>query len=121
MKIREDKLHGVYVADVTEDYVDDCGEVLDLIKAGNSNRETSATLMNEDSSRSHAIFMLTLSQTNLNDFSGKTGKLCLVDLAGSEKVSKSGAEGRRLDEAKNINLSLSTLGTVIYRLTDGVS
>ena len=91
------------------------------MKAGNRNRETSATLMNEDSSRSHSIFMVTLTQTNLRDYSSKTGKLCLVDLAGSEKVSKSGAQGLRLDEAKNINQSLSTLGKVIYNLTDGVS
>ena len=45
----------------------------------------------------------------------------LVDLAGSEKVGKTGAEGKRLDEAKNINKSLSTLGLVIFSLTDGKS
>jgi kinesin family protein 5 len=44
-----------------------------------------------------------------------------VDLAGSEKVGKTGAEGKRLDEAKNINKSLSCLGKVIYALTDGKS
>ncbi len=48
----------------------------------------------------------------------KTGKLYLVDLAGSEKVSKTGAEGDVLDEAKNINKSLSALGLVIMNLTD---
>jgi len=47
-----------------------------------------------------------------------TGKLYLVDLAGSEKIGKTGAEGKRLDEAKNINKSLSALGKVIYSLTD---
>ena len=41
-----------------------------------------------------------------------------MDLAGSEKVGKTGAEGKRLDEAKNINKSLSALGKVIYALTD---
>lgn len=40
----------------------------------------------------------------------KEGKLYLVDLAGSEKVSKTGAEGLLLDEAKKINKSLSCLG-----------
>ena len=65
--------------------------------------------MNEESSRSHMIFMLTVSQNNLQDLSAKTGKLFLVDLAGSEKISKTGAEGRVLDEAKNINQSLSCL------------
>ena len=41
-----------------------------------------------------------------------------MDLAGSEKVSKSGAVGERLDEAKNINKSLSCLGNVISALTE---
>ena len=44
-----------------------------------------------------------------------------MDLAGSEKISKTGAEGKVLDEAKMINLSLSTLGNVINALTDGKS
>ena len=44
------------------------------------------------------------------------GKLNLVDLAGSERVSKSGAEGARMEEAKNINKSLSSLGNVIQSL-----
>ena len=48
-----------------------------------------------------------------------SGKLYLVDLAGSEKVSKTGAEGTILDEAKNINKSLSALGNVIAALADG--
>lgn len=47
-----------------------------------------------------------------------SGKLYLVDLAGSEKVSKTGAEGSVLDEAKNINKSLSALGNVIAALAD---
>ena len=51
----------------------------------------------------------------------KTGKLYLVDLAGSEKVGKTGAAGKRLEEAKNINKSLTTLGQVIMALTDSKS
>ena len=47
----------------------------------------------------------------------KKGTLNLVDLAGSEKVSKTGAVGLTLEEAKKINLSLSTLGNVIHALT----
>jgi kinesin family protein 3/17 len=42
-----------------------------------------------------------------------------VDLAGSERQSKTQATGVRLDEAKNINLSLSALGNVIKALVDG--
>ena len=37
----------------------------------------------------------------------------------SEKVGKTGAEGIILEEAKNINKSLSALGNVIAALADG--
>merc|ERR1719504_376677 len=59
-----------------------------------------------------------IQQKNLHDRSIKVGKLHLVDLAGSEKVAKTGSSGERLDEAKNINRSLSALGNVINALTD---
>ena len=42
----------------------------------------------------------------------------MVDLAGSEKISKTGAQGETLEEAKAINNSLTCLGTVILALTD---
>lgn len=48
----------------------------------------------------------------------KVGKLNLVDLAGSERVRLTGATGRRLEESKKINQSLSALGNVIAALTD---
>lgn len=75
--------------------------------------------MNAESSRSHSIFVVTISQKNLVDGSVKSGKLYLVDLAGSEKVGKTGASGQTLEEAKKINKSLSALGMVINALTDG--
>jgi hypothetical protein len=46
------------------------------------------------------------------------GKLNLVDLAGSERVHITGATGKRLEESKKINASLSALGNVIAALTD---
>ena len=55
-----------------------------------------------------------------NDTEGKeikVAKLNLVDLAGSERVRVSGASGKRLEECKNINVSLSCLGMVISALT----
>ncbi|EGR34442.1 kinesin heavy chain, putative [Ichthyophthirius multifiliis] len=119
--IREDKQRSVYIQDVTEHYVSNEQDVFNIMKIGNQNRAVIATNMNEGSSRSHLIFMLTISQNNLNDLSAKTGKLFLVDLAGSEKVAKTGAEGRVFDEAKTINQSLSSLGNVINALTDGKS
>ena len=75
--------------------------------------------MNEHSSRSHSVFLINVKQENLENQKKLSGKLYLVDLAGSEKVSKTGAEGNVLDEAKNINKSLSALGNVIAALADG--
>jgi len=64
---------------------------------------------------------LTINQTNKKEGYSKIGKLYLVDLAGSEKISKTGATGHTLEEAKIINKSLTTLGRVINNLTDGKS
>jgi kinesin family protein 5 len=91
------------------------------MSTGNDNRSIGVTDMNKQSSRSHSIFILTITQRNNADFSTKTGKLFLVDLAGSEKVGKTGAKGQTLDEAKTINKSLTSLGIVINTLTDGKS
>lgn len=88
------------------------------MKIGNEHRATAATLMNDTSSRSHSLFIITLTMNNGDDGSVKTGKLYLVDLAGSEKIGKTGAQGQTLEEAKNINKSLTTLGKVIVALTD---
>ncbi|OMJ79414.1 hypothetical protein SteCoe_20569 [Stentor coeruleus] len=121
LKIHEDRARGIYIEGLSEQYVSCEEEVYDLMKIGSENREVAYTNMNSGSSRSHSLFLLTVSQTNSKDLSGKTGKLYLVDLAGSEKVSKTGAAGKRLEEAKNINKSLTVLGQVIYSLTDGKS
>ena len=48
----------------------------------------------------------------------KQAKLNLVDLAGSERIAKTGATGKTLEEAKKINLSLTTLGICIKNLTE---
>jgi len=61
------------------------------MKIGNEHRATAATLMNDTSSRSHSLFIITLTMNNGDDGSVKTGKLYLVDLAGSEKIGKTGA------------------------------
>ena len=74
--------------------------------------------MNEHSSRSHSVFLICVKQENIETEKKLSGKLYLVDLAGSEKVSKTGAEGAVLEEAKNINKSLSALANVISALAD---
>jgi kinesin family protein 5 len=103
LKIHEEKGKGVYIQDITETFATCEQDVFDVLKVGNSNRAVTATNMNAESSRSHSLFVLTIVMNNSDDQSCKTGKLYLVDLAGSEKISKTGAEGQTLEEAKNIN------------------
>jgi len=65
-------------------------DVLTLMEQGNDIRAVSSTNMNENSSRSHSIFIMTVQQNNVAEKCAKSGKLYLVDLAGSEKISKTG-------------------------------
>ncbi|XP_078519469.1 kinesin-1 heavy chain isoform X2 [Lissotriton helveticus] len=119
LSVHEDKNRVPYVKGCTERFVCSPEEVMDTIDEGKSNRHVAVTNMNEHSSRSHSIFLINVKQENTQTEQKLSGKLYLVDLAGSEKVSKTGAEGAVLDEAKNINKSLSSLGNVISALAEG--
>merc|ERR1719322_580484 len=119
LAVHEDKDHQVYVKGATERFVSSPEEVYEVLEEGKSNRHVAVTNMNEHSSRSHSVFLINVKQENLENQKKLSGKLYLVDLAGSEKIGKTGAEGTVLDEAKNINKSLSALGNVIAALADG--
>ncbi|XP_063068576.1 kinesin heavy chain-like [Engraulis encrasicolus] len=119
LAVHEDKNRVPYVKGCTERFVSSPEEVMDVIDEGKNNRHVAVTNMNEHSSRSHSIFLINIKQENVETEKKLSGKLYLVDLAGSEKVSKTGAEGAVLDEAKNINKSLSALGNVISALAEG--
>ncbi|XP_005797100.1 kinesin heavy chain isoform X2 [Xiphophorus maculatus] len=119
LSVHEDKYRVPYVKGCTERFVTSPEEVMDVIDEGKANRHVAVTNMNEHSSRSHSIFLINIKQENVETEQKLCGKLYLVDLAGSEKVSKTGAEGSVLDEAKNINKSLSALGNVISALAEG--
>lgn len=121
LPVHEEKSRGVYVKGLLEIYVSSVQEVYEVMRRGGSARATAATNMNQESSRSHSIFVITITQKNVETGSAKSGQLFLVDLAGSEKVGKTGASGQTLEEAKKINKSLSALGMVINSLTDGKS
>ncbi|CAM4629463.1 unnamed protein product [Leuciscus chuanchicus] len=119
LSVHEDKNRVPYVKGCTERFVSSPDEVMDVIDEGKANRHVAVTNMNEHSSRSHSIFLISIKQEHVETEQKLCGKLYLVDLAGSEKVSKTGAEGSVLDEAKNINKSLSALGNVISALAEG--
>lgn len=121
LPIHEEKNRGVYVKGLLEIYVSSVQEVYEVMRKGGNSRAVAATNMNQESSRSHSIFVITITQKNVETGSAKSGQLFLVDLAGSEKVGKTGASGQTLEEAKKINKSLSALGMVINSLTDGKS
>uniref|UniRef100_A0A672QZ76 Kinesin-like protein n=1 Tax=Sinocyclocheilus grahami TaxID=75366 RepID=A0A672QZ76_SINGR len=121
LSVHEDKNRVPYVKGCTERFVSSPEEVMDVIDEGKSNRHVAVTNMNEHSSRSHSIFLINIKQEHVETEQKLCGKLYLVDLAGSEKVSKTGAAGAVLDEAKNINKSLSSLGNVISALAEGTT
>ena len=110
--------------DLTTCVVRSAAEIDAVLQAGKRRRVTGRTNMNERSSRSHALFCVTVEASEVGADGQahiRVGKLNMVDLAGSERQSKTGAEGVRLKEATKINLSLSALGNVISALVDGKS
>ena len=122
LKVREHPSTGPYVEDLAKLAVRSFQEIEHLMDEGNKARTVAATSMNETSSRSHAVFTLTVTQkrhdveTRLD--TEKVAKISLVDLAGSERATSTGATGARLKEGAEINRSLSTLGRVIAALAD---
>ncbi|XP_048406209.1 kinesin-like protein KIF3B [Stegostoma tigrinum] len=124
LELKERPDAGVYVKDLSSFVTKNVKEIEHVMNVGNQNRSVGATNMNEHSSRSHAIFVITVecSEIGLDGENHiRVGKLNLVDLAGSERQAKTGAQGERLKEATKINLSLSALGNVISALVDGKS
>ncbi|OAX83763.1 hypothetical protein ACJ72_01878 [Emergomyces africanus] len=122
LKVREHPSTGPYVEDLAKLVVRSFQEIENLMDEGNKARTVAATNMNETSSRSHAVFTLTVTQkrhdaeTTMD--TEKVSRISLVDLAGSERATSTGATGARLKEGAEINRSLSTLGRVIAALAD---
>lgn len=122
LKVREHAILGPYVDGLSRLAVSSFAEIDGLMAEGNKSRTVAATNMNSESSRSHAVFTLTLTCAVYDaaaDVKGeRVSKMSLVDLAGSERAVKTGAVGDRLKEGSNINKSLTTLGLVISKLAD---
>ncbi|CAK9186593.1 unnamed protein product [Ilex paraguariensis] len=129
IQIRETVNGGITLAGVTEAEARTKEEMTSFLLRGSLSRATGSTNMNSQSSRSHAIFTISMEQKR--SASCRTGvvqddvgddilcaKLHLVDLAGSERAKRTGADGLRLREGIHINKGLLALGNVISALGD---
>ena len=97
------------------------GEVFATLKEARERQIVAATKMNVQSSRSHVVISIEVTQDVPLECKTITSTLYLVDLAGCESVTKSGlntAVGARLMEAIAINKSLSNLKRVMECLAD---
>lgn len=112
-------------------------DLLGALNFGSSIRQTDATAINAKSSRSHAVFSISLIQRKTNQptkqekrfsvpieaMSGfensitVDSKLHFVDLAGSERLKNTQASGDRAREGISINAGLASLGKVISQLS----
>jgi hypothetical protein len=123
LPVRENDTGAVFVQGLQDMPVLSASEALDVLSAGTKNRITASTAMNAGSSRSHAVFTVTLdqvvqSEVSEDDTTRITSKLTFVDLAGSERIKRTGAEGQRMKEGIQINSGLFNLGQVINGLAD---
>lgn len=120
LKIRESKVTGVFVENLSKHPVSSYAEIEKLMEKGNTNRSIGSTQMNATSSRAHTIFTIEFKQIKINGDrkTEKSSVINLVDLAGSEKAGQTGATGERLKEGCAINKSLVVLGSVIEALAE---
>ncbi|CAO2604043.1 Kinesin-like protein KIF3C [Lemmus lemmus] len=119
LELKENPETGVYIKDLSSFVTKNVKEIEHVMNLGNQTRAVGSTHMNEVSSRSHAIFVITVECSERGSDGQdhiRVGKLNLVDLAGSERQNKAGGSGERPKEASKINLSLSALGNVIAAL-----
>ncbi|KAJ6639116.1 Chromosome-associated kinesin KIF4, partial [Pseudolycoriella hygida] len=114
--IREENKE-IIIPNLTEVAVKSVEETTNCLVKGSSGKAVASTAMNETSSRSHAVFTITIQMLNKNDPNSSTkSKFHLVDLAGSERSKKTKATGDRFKEGVKINQGLFALGNVISAL-----
>ena len=118
LKIYQDTNKGLWVTDATNVPVKNTKEILSQLELGIKYRVTAATNSNAESSRAHAILILTINKVMTNEGKTLSSQVYMVDLCGSERTSKTGAIEERLKEAQNINKSLLALGNIIGALVE---
>ncbi|KAM7536020.1 hypothetical protein Aperf_G00000093015 [Anoplocephala perfoliata] len=122
VKIQERVGGGIYLSGATSIRINSVHDALNIIRAGGESRSTGSTKMNAQSSRSHAILTLHISQRKQIEGESRvdliSSKFHFVDLAGSERLGRTGAEGERAKEGIKINYGLLALGNVINALSE---
>ena len=130
--VTDDPERGVVVKNLTRHSVSSEEEAMRLLFEGEANRAVAEHKLNRASSRSHAVFTVSLELRRGTSRAEPTGseapnsrrlgllraKLNLVDLAGSERLDKTLSAGSVAREAQHINKSLSFLEQVIIALGD---
>ena len=119
--IRENAEGEIVLAGLFEEVVSSADEIHACLNRGTEVRQTASTNMNASSSRSHAIFTITLERQSLTENGVSVGPTCgkfhLVDLAGSERVKKTKAEVQNA-RGNQYKYGLLALGNVISALGD---
>ena len=120
--VSEDSVRGAVIGGLVEEVAQTPEDFMEILKRGESSRSYASTEMNNESSRSHTIYRVTIESIDIPadgsppTSGGKVAYLNLVDLAGSERQKSTKAEGKTLKEGSNINKSLLALGAVINKL-----
>jgi hypothetical protein len=85
LMVRENETGSVVVQGLQQIKVDTADQAVEHLYSGMKNRITAATLMNAGSSRSHAVYAISLEQTSTSDedSSKVNSRLTFVDLAGN--------------------------------------
>jgi len=130
LQVREDANRGIYVEKLNEPVVNTLEEAFEVLRKGLAQRRTGTTHMNERSSRSHAMFAISIEMQQTCGPGATTKqvvRLNLVDLAGSERqqgvvdLARSNSPQQcnpvSVKEASAINKSLSALTNVIMSLS----
>ncbi|RDX60657.1 Kinesin-like protein KIN-10B [Mucuna pruriens] len=119
ISVWDDKDGQIHLRGLSQIPISTMSEFQDVFSCGVQRRKVAHTGLNDVSSRSHGVLVISVS-TPSADGTGTVvcGKLNLIDLAGNEDNRRTCNEGIRLQESAKINQSLFALSNVIYALNN---
>ncbi|CAN1290619.1 Kinesin-like protein KIN-12F [Linum perenne] len=124
LEIMDDPKNGLYVENLTEEYVTSYEDLSQILIKGLSNRKVGATSINSKSSRSHIVFTFIIESwckgTSATCFSSsKISRISFIDLAGIDRNKPDDAGRQLVRESKHVKKSLSQLGHIVSTLAKG--